>query len=409
VSTRTYQFACTVPESIASALNQESARIYNALMVEHWRIYRKKAIWLSRSAAEKLNDFYDRDTPKLLHSHSIDAAQQAFYKACKVAYTLRKNGDEKVRYPYKRRHYRTTIWKNTGVYHVEAGVMFLSLAQGLNRLQIQLPTHLAFIEKQQIAEVRLVFNKATFHYTWHVVVDNDLEVKSNGTGIAGVDLGEVHPVALTDGVEACVVACRELRALNQGRNKRMASIDSKLAKYRKGSRRWRKLKQRKRRYLARVKQQKRDIEHKIARETVSWAQERKIGVLAIGDVRDIANGKNLNKKSQQKISNWSHGTIRKYINYKASAVGIEVKDDVSEKYTSQTCPHCTKLHKPKGRVYKCPHCGSVFHRDIVGAANIASRYEYDELGRYPAPKPKYRYPVDVRGKRSPTGTGEMAR
>jgi hypothetical protein len=32
-----------------------------------------------------------------------------------------------------------------------------------------------------------------------------------------------------------------------------------------------------------------------------------------------------------------------------------------------------------------------------------------ELGRYPAPEPKYRHPVDVRGKRSPFGTGEMAR
>jgi putative transposase len=409
VTTHTYQFACTIPKNVADALNQESARIYNAVMVEHWRIYRKKAIWLSQSVAEKLNDFYDSYTSKLLHSHSIDAAQQAFYKACKTVRTLRKNGDETARYPYKRRRYRTTVWKNTGVNRVEGGVMHLSLAHGLDRLQIQLPPHLALIEKQHIAEVRLVFNKSTFRYSWHVVADDGIEVEPKGVVIAGVDLGEIHPVAITDGVESCVIACRELRALNQGRNKRVAAIDAKLAKYRKGSRRWRKLKKRKRHYLAQVKQQKRDIEHKIARETITWAQEREIGVLALGDVRDIADGKRLSKQIQQKISNWSHGTIRKYIVYKAAEVGIQVKDDIPEKYTSQTCPTCRKLHKPKGRVYKCPHCGSVFHRDIVGAANIASRYEFDELGRYPAPKPKYRYPVNVRGKRSPIGTGDMAR
>jgi putative transposase len=205
-----------------------------------------------------------------------------------------------------------------------------------------------------------------------------------------------------------VISCRELRALNQGRNKRIASVDAKLATYQKDSRRWRKLKARKRRFLAQCDQEKRGIEHKIARELISWAQENEIGLLAIGDVRSIANGKRLNKKSQQKISNWSHGTIRKYIRYKAEEVGIQIVDDVSEKYTSQTCPNCCHRHKPRGRIYKCPKCKSVFHRDIVGAANIASRYEFDELGKYPVPNPKYRHPV-LRGKRSPVGTGEMAR
>jgi putative transposase len=266
----------------------------------------------------------------------IDAAQQAFYKACKTMRTLRKNGDEQARYPYKRRRYRTTVWKSSGVYRVTAGVLYLSLADGLERLQVLLPSHLAQAEKEQIVEVRLVFNKSTFHYTWHVVVDDGLMVEAKHTKIAGVDLGEIHPVTLTDGVEAAVIACRELRALNQGRNKRVAKMDAKLAKYRKHSRRWRKLQKRKRRYLANVKQQKRDIEHKIARETVSWAQENQIGVLAIGDVRDIADGKRWNTQNQQKLSNWSHGTIRKYITYKAADIGIQVVDDVSEKYTSQT-------------------------------------------------------------------------
>lgn len=409
MSTRTYQFACQLLQSQADALNMESARIYNAVMVEHWRIYRKKGVWLRQSAAEKLNDNYDADTSKRLHAHSIDAAQQAFYKACKQVHTKRKWGDENVRFPYKRRRFRTTVWKSSGVYEVEDGVMYLSVARGHDRIAVKLPSHLIGMDKQHILEVRLVFNKSTFRYSWHVVAEDGVQPEPNGQHIAGVDLGEIHPAVITDGVEACVVSCRELRALNQGRNKRAASIDAKLATYEKGSRRWRKLKARKRRFLAQCDQQQRDIEHKIARSVVDWAQEREIGLLAIGDVRDIADGKRLNKKSQQKIANWSHGTIRKYINYKAAEVGIQVDDQVSERYTTQTCPSCGHRHKPKGRIFECPNCGRVFHRDVVGAANIASRYAFDELGRYPAPEPKYRHPVDVRGKRSPVGTGEMAR
>ena len=287
--------------------------------------------------------------------------------------------------------------------------MYLSLAKGLKRIAVQLPQHLNVLPQAFIKEVRLVFNKATFRYSWHVVVDDGVEPEQIGEYIAGVDLGEIHPAVLSDGVEACVVSCRELRALNQGRNKRIASIDKQLSTYQKGSRRWRKLKARKRRFLAQCDQQKQDIEHKIARSVIDWVQEREIGLLAIGDVRNIANGKRLNKKSQQKISNWSHGKIRKYITYKAEAVGIQVDDKVSERYTSQTCPSCKHRHKPKGRNYHCPNCRGTFHRDVVGASNILSMYQHSECGYVPAPKPKYRHPIDVRGKRSPVGTGEMAR
>ena len=408
MSTFTHQFACHISKSLADSLQMESARIYNAVMVEHWRIYRKKDKWLNRNLAEKLNDNYDYKTPKLLHSHSIDASQQAFYKACKTITAQRKSGMD-AKYPKRRKRYRTTIWKSTGVYRVEDGVMLLNLAKGLDRIPVKLPSHLDWVGKSHILEVRLVFNRSTFRYSWHMVVNDGVKPEPSGKYVAGVDLGEIHPAVISDGEQACVFSCRELRSLNQYRNKRLASIDSKLATYQKGSRRWRRLKARKRKFLAQMEQKKRDIEHKISHSVVEWAVERDISLIAIGDVRNIAKGKRLNKKSQQKISNWSHGTIRKYIKYKAQAKGIEVDDKVSERYTTQTCPSCGNRHKPKNRNYKCPACGSEFHRDVVGASNIASQKLHSELGKVPAPKPKYRHPFNVMGKRSPHGTREMAR
>jgi len=106
---------CRLPKKMADDLNQESGRIYRAVMVEHWRIYRKKGVWLKQSQAEKLGDLYDADSPRLLHAHSIDAAQQGFYKACKTIRTLRRTGDTEARYPYKGKRFRTTVWKDTGV------------------------------------------------------------------------------------------------------------------------------------------------------------------------------------------------------------------------------------------------------------------------------------------------------
>ena len=166
---------------------------------------------------------------------------------------------------------------------------------------------------------------------------------------------------------------------------------------------------RKVRFLAKQKRKRTDIEHKVSHSVVSYAVERRVGTLAIGDVRDVADGVDYGKKTNQKISNWSHGKLRSYIEYKAAAPGIQTVLE-NEAYTSQTCPNPNCLHKikPKGRIYRCPACGFVGHRDMVGASNILSRPVYGKLGQiYPA-ETKYRHPW-ITGKRSPVDTRQVAR
>jgi putative transposase len=143
---------------------------------------------------------------------------------------------------------------------------------------------------------------------------------------------------------------------------------------------------------------------------VDWAQERQAGTLAIGDMRTVAAGKRMGAKSQQKISLWSHGNVRQYITYKAQAEGITV-ELVDERNTSKTCPACGHQYKPRGRVYRCPTCGLVAHRDVVGSVNILSRKVHGEVGRIlppPLPATKYRHPA-WQGKRSRLDTAELAR
>ena len=141
---------------------------------------------------------------------------------------------------------------------------------------------------------------------------------------------------------------------------------------------------------------------------MNWAVERKVGMLAIGDVRDVADKVDVGHRSNQKISNWSHGRMRSYITYKADAAGIQV-ELVDEAHTTKTCPSCGRRHKPRGRLYRCPACGFVSHRDIVGSANILSRSQFGRLGQIvPPAMVKYRHPFDATGKRSPVDTGQVA-
>jgi putative transposase len=398
----TVQCACTLPKSEADALNAESGRIYSNMLTRHYRLYRKQGIWLAPKSGERLEDALGG--PTTLHAHSRDAAQQGFYKACKTAKTCRQAGLD-AKYPYHQKRWRTTVWKSTGISR-KGETLLLSRARGLSAVSVALPSNLLSLPQAAFREARLVWDKAARHYTWHLVVEDGVSAEPTpGTSTVAIDLGEIHPAALTDGQETCIMSCRALRANQQYTAKRLSEIRAKQAHKHQGSRRWRRLQQRKQRFLAKQRRRARDMEHKVSRAVVTWARERGVATLVIGDVRNVADGKRLNAKSQQKIGLWSHGRQRAYITYKAEAAGISVHL-IEEAYTSQTCPQCLNCSKPKGRVYRCPACGFVGHRDGVGCANLLSQYYTGEPGHvWPTPE-KYRYPFV--GKRSPLDTRDLA-
>jgi putative transposase len=408
---RTHVFPCRLPRDTADALNRESGRIYTGVLVEHYRILRHSDHWLSPGAGEKLSDYLlAQELPlrsTFLHAHSRDAAQQGFYKACKIAHVQRSAGMGHTHYPRHLKQFRTSIWKNTGI-RKQVDLLILALARGHEPIRVSLPTQLADLPNESFLEMRLVWDRAGRRYNWHCVVeDGSQPALPPGSAVAAVDLGEVHPAAVTDGKEGVVFSARALRSLSQYTNKRLAEIQSVLSKKEKHSRRYQRLLARKSRFLAKQKRKRTDIEHKVSRSVVNYAVERGVGTLVIGDVRDAADGVDYSKKSNQKISNWSHGKVRNYIEYKAAAAGIQT-ELVNEAYTSQTCPNCLHKIKPKGRVYCCPACGFVGHRDIVGASNILSRHMHGQLGQIFPADTKYRHPF-ITGKRSPVDIRELAR
>ena len=391
----TQTFRAKQPKSILDELNKESGRIYTLTMLEHWRVKRKKDIWLSHYGAMKINDALSGHT--ILTAHSRDAAQDGFYKACNTTKALKKAGIE-ARYPYHQKKYRSTIWKKDRI-KVKDGKMFLPKSKGLEPVLIPLPKHLQGLE---FLEVRLVFNQNSKKYDWHVAYDDKMEiVKSTGNEVVAVDLGEIHPAAACTEKEAVVFSARELRSIIQGHNKSKAVLTEKQSRCKKYSLRWKKLQRSKNKKAGKFKLKQRDICHKVSRAVVSFAEKHNANTIVIGDIRNAANEISLGKVSNQKISQWPHGILQKYIEYKAKRKGIETKLQ-DESYTSQTCPSCGNRKKPRGRVYKCSKCGWQGSRDgQVGAANILSLAKYGELSRVLIPETKYRYPYLVRdeGKR----------
>lgn len=367
---RTIIFPCHLEKDRCDALNRESGRIYTQTMVTHYRTFRHIGHWLSQYGAMR---FGDSMSDTVLHAHSRDAAQEAFYKGCKVAKTNRKDG---AKYPHKRKFYRTTIWKSSGI-RLKDGQILLSNARGTEPVTINLPEKLIGYGQKSFLEMRLVYDKVRKHYNWHVVLeDGTIPNTPTGNKTLAIDLGEIHPMSIANELgEVLIVTARELRALNQYRNKMTASIEQRLSKCTKGSRLHKRLKRRKVFMLTRNEHQRRDIEHKITRTATNYAVGQKANRVVVGDVRNISNGKKLNKHSQQKISNWSHGKQASFLTYKLGAEGIAL-EQMNESYSSKTCCKCGSLNKPTGRNYKCSVCGFVGHRDGQAACNIESKALY---------------------------------
>jgi len=226
---------------------------------------------------------------------------------------------------------------------------------------------------------------------------------------------------MTDGYDALIISGRKLRAVKQYRNRVIAQLQTKMNKCKRYSRRWNKLNRTKQRIQERTRRRVKDLNHKITSLTIQWCIDRNITTLVIGDLSGIAQNTKgrLARIARQKISQWSFYTQKQYLIYKAKEVGIEVVQ-VSEAYTSKTCPRCGTINRPKNRNYSCSNCELKCHRDVVGAYNILTVYQYGSLvpdDLFPYPKPKYlRIPfvslrlygvVDPRGKSSSSPDGGL--
>jgi putative transposase len=193
---------------------------------------------------------------------------------------------------------------------------------------------------------------------------------SQGEKVTGIDLGEVHMAVSNDGAETHILNGRLLRSKVQYRNKLQATLNSRIdGRMKQGSKR--------RKRLIRSKNQIKEIEHQQTTRLITTLHQAGVRTLVIGDVRDLRHKSDVGSKNNQKIHQWSHGSVRFKLTYKAELRGMQVALQ-EESYTSRTCPRCGHRRKSKvsGRVFHCTNkqCGFTWHRDAVGAINIRQKY-----------------------------------
>jgi putative transposase len=359
------------------ALRREAGRCWTDMLEAH--VASRDGAWLTERDLRAIT----RGGRYQLHSQSIQALGQKLIANVETACALRDREQQAgaeilARYPYHPKPYQTVTWKDQAI-RVQNGHIHLPNGRHQDELVLPLPQrfHAATIRKAELLW-------RADHYQLALTIEQPPDPLLRQAGqMAGVDLGEINmATTCTAQGQALMINGRLLRHHKQLRNKRHAALSSRIARCRKGSRRWKRLKQQKARASAKLYRQQRNHLHQASRKLVDFAVAHDVSDLAIGDVRDIADGVDKGARVNQKISQWPHGQFVRYIIYKARRQGIAVSQ-IDEAYSSRTCSHCGQMRHstPRGRVFKCPGCGVQCHRDANGAANIVSKMVYGSYGR----------------------------
>jgi len=276
-------------------LAHECGLLYSQALVFFWRTVRHKNIWLKPKHLMRLF------TSKKLHAHTADACVQAFFAALKSWREHRKT-DPTAKPPRKRKWYFRIEYKRTAM-SLKDGVLKLSNGKGNKPLVLEWPWELpqTVVIHWTGAEYEAI---ATYK-------QEQPQARPQGEQVAGIDLGEIHMAVSHDGERTHILNGRLLRSKVQYRNKLQAELNSRIdGRMQKGSKRRKRLIASKKRQLKKIEHQIKDIEQKQTTRLITTLHQQGVQTVVIGDVRDIRQDNDVGHTNNQKIHQWSHGSVR---------------------------------------------------------------------------------------------------
>ena len=175
--------------------------------------------------------------------------------------------------------------------------------------------------------------------------------------IAGVDLGENNPAAMSTGKVWKGGKIKDDRDRYLGHRARLQRNGSQSAR-----RHLRKASGRESRHV-------RHVNHCISREIVEQARAHSIRVLVLEDLTHIRERIRAGKRMRSRLNRWPFRQLQEMIRYKALLAGISVLT-VDPRYTSQTCSGCGAIGTRHRHRFTCPNCGLRAHSDLNASRNL---------------------------------------
>lgn len=374
--------------------NKESARVWNECVKINNEVYSKEKIFTDRKLLQSKIKGSFSDT---LYAKCIQVTIRKFLQNLSDTTKSRKSGRDDVRYAYKNKKYYNTTWdKSVLNLDYEKGYLFIPRPSlkinGKKKLKKPLKFKIKSLP-QNITQVTLIYDKGLKFAINYYEEESHIQINSNN--VCGVDLGEIHAITSIDSNgNRLIITNRKVRSFHRFRNKELAKSDRSMSKCKKNSKNYKKYKKSRERLLSKSNKKISNAHHQIVKMFTNYVIENNIKTVVLGDLKHF----NMNLKQRkdrkgalQKLSQWDHGKIVRKLKNKLSKYGVSVVE-ISESYTSQTCPKCSNRYKPEGRNYNCSNCDYNDHRDIVGAVNILSKHLNDgKIKDLDLPKKEIKY------------------
>jgi putative transposase len=276
----------------------------------------------------------------------------------------RNEGDLTARFPRRRRALMPLRWYHDR-FTLEGRRLRIPVARGRPALWVRLDRDLPY-PQEQVRSVTLLYDAGRL---W-VDVTAEVPVACYPAGqepdpgqVAGVDLGIIHPYAVAGPAgEGLLVSGRAIRAehrmhLADGKARRRAVARRAPKPGQKGSRRWRHYRHRQRLAEARHRRRVRQAQHEAAKAVITWAADRGIGLLAVGDPRGVLKLK-AGRRHNQRTRDWRIGRLITVLKDKAAAASISLQL-IDERGTSSTCPPAPAASlSPRGVSSRAPLAGT---------------------------------------------------
>ena len=111
--------------------------------------------------------------------------------------------------------------------------------------------------------------------------------------------------------------------------------------------------------------------HKISREIIKFAIKHRASKIITEDLQGY--GKEITKKNQTILRNWSFHPLQNMLEYKAKQEKIKF-EKIPPNHTSRACSKCGYVDKENRKTqkeFKCLKCGYEANADYNAALNIA--------------------------------------
>jgi putative transposase len=227
--------------------------------------------------------------------------------------------------------------------------------QGRIQLKLEISDyHQTYLCQAIIKEAELVCKGKRWFF--NLVLDlPEVSLRPRGNMMA-IDLGENNLAATSTGKLCGGGALKGKRDKYLAHRRRLQSNGSQSAK------------QRLRQISGRERRHVRHVNHCVAKMLVSEAKRYDCSKIVLEDLKNIRERIKGSKRLRCRLHRWSFDELRRFIEYKAQAQGIEIIY-IHPAYTSQTCSICLSLGERSKHRFFCLNCGSLQHSDLNASQN----------------------------------------